>query len=225
MIPLQLGDIATRIRRFTRATGNIGVELDQKAVPVVVLADLNQAPYASEPKRCAIHLSTGFDSVHTPSLGVRAGTGAVLVIDSVWLEGTTAVEVQQLAIIRNISASVFTAQYVDTSLIDLSDPGANPLHFQPQTCTSTGGSSNSAAPLVGNVVIAQPVSGLPGTLVQLLLPEPVVLFGAFPANIINSVGGVNPLGDVLLLIGTNTGQGIAATFWGREYALLQGPSA
>jgi hypothetical protein len=61
-LPIQLGELANRVRRALDTRGRLPLALDETIVPVVLIADADEVPYALDPQHAA---------------GFQRGTGAV----------------------------------------------------------------------------------------------------------------------------------------------------
>jgi hypothetical protein len=220
MIDLNLGDVATRIRRFTRAVGNLGIQLDQTASPVVVVANLDAKPYSNDPRFLCARMSIGNDAVHLPSMAVQAAPGTVLVVDAMWIEGQTTVQQNLVNICRNFSVATFAADFptLFAHIPDVSSPTQTLTINSPQLGAALMGGSVSLSGIPGGFNLTQFPSPLAGNTNVLVLPEPIILFGGPVAT----PSAQQNVGDVLQVVGGAVNLGVAGTFWCREFNLIQG---
>jgi len=119
-LSIQLGEIANRLRRSLDVRGRMPLALDETVVPVVVVRDANDLPFALDPSEVA-----GFASV-TPTAGQQATiglsnqgpVGSVFVLEEVWLSNSVAlarVEVSRSGVLQTDGVISSTKQLADMS--------------------------------------------------------------------------------------------------------------
>jgi hypothetical protein len=220
-ILLQLGDIASRLRRFTRATGSLSTDMNLTLIPTVQVQDISQAPFASEP-RCGVSMqATGAGAAGNASfITVQAAPGTALIVDQLDLVPQAAsvqfygIWIAREAPFPNPTYTLARASIPTTNIPANSTAGAAYPLLQ---ATGQGANTIGAGSTIGlNVFDVQtPINTSPE--VSFRFPEPIVLFGGNVAQPQTSI----PTGD-LFIVGGPVVQAISGQIWVREFPLLQG---
>ena len=214
----QLGDIADRIRRWSRAVGTISASVDPAMISTVQIANLDQSPYSREPKLIVDRATVGAVAAQVSFVAVQAQPGTAVAIDALWLEGQVAA--QAILIYHQLNQPAPMTAY-NTSRFNMEAIN------QPGGTVTVGAGVQVANALMGTVnaatlpnpagadqfcQYATPAGQFLITPVQ--LPQPLILFGSKP--------GTTPTGDLIIIATTTANQAFGATVWGREWSLLQG---
>lgn len=221
-IPLQLGDIATRLRRWTRAVGSLAVDLQPTAIQTVQLVSLDQEPYRTEPRSGLGHIEVVAGAAGNVSMfALQAAPGTALVVDAIWLEGVGVLQQVLVYIVYNQAFPTPTFTLTRTALvaINLVNPTRAGTAAPPFLGAQVQGANTLGATPPSGYLLSQITAAAAGTLSQYSLPNPLVLFGS-------QVGtpGIaqNPTGDLLIIVPTTAVQGFGGSVWAREFPLLQG---
>jgi len=119
-ITIQLGDIANRLRRAFDVRGRIPTALDETIVPVAIVRDAGQVPYALDPLSWATNMDvTGTASnLGTIAITNEGPAGSVAVVELLHLAAGTAghrIEVSRSGVKQTAIAPGATKYAADTS--------------------------------------------------------------------------------------------------------------
>lgn len=234
MINLNLGDIATRVRRFARNVGQIPITLREDAFGCVNLVDVSQPPYAQEPRYFEWTYSVPAGAAGNTSIAfIQAAPNTCLVIDAVAIYpiGTGTVQVGQYGIARqapfpNGTFSLARQQFGVTNAVGQLNQialtasqvqGANTIGITPTIGQAIGSipipaGTAAVGPLVFRVFT--PVNGGPA----------IVLWGSSAQQAVNPNPPGSAAGDGLTIYCVALqATALNIAFTGREYTLIQGP--
>ena len=216
----QLGDLATRARRFFRPSGSLAFDVPLQVQPVAVMANLDQDPYRAEPRSFIAGTTINANVGNASQLALRAAYGCCVVVDAIEIQGQAAAANYGLWLIRNSNDATYTIGTINGYSLNQAAPPSGVEANLFVNSQVAGANTIGASPLEGVQLSNQlwVPAGI-NTQFRYTLPEPIVLFGV-PVEKANAIPARGQ--DELVLSAIALDVAVTAQFWGREYALVQG---
>jgi len=197
--PLQQSSITTALVRALGLKGKFGLQLDETAVVNIQGLDLEYTPYQRNFVACGEGQVQGGVAAENGYVGVQAGRGVILAIDSIHCSVVTSMDVslQRLTVANLVTIGApFTSQAMKS--FDANEPAA-----------ATG-------PRVTSTIFLNSFAGVVGDRVgnwriltedhMIPLPYPYILRGDDPAGL-----------NALAMVGQTVNDGFRASFFCREF--------
>lgn len=194
MLAIGFGDLAQRARRAFKLTGRLPLNLDETVLPVAIVANLDRAPFQSEPRTWMFGQGSTGDATHSPYIQVQnpAGSNILVTIDALCLLVDVA-NIIQIRLARNAQGlPVGVGQQALTNApqpATLNTTGVSTTQFNTTSQVGPSGSIVATFKLPANTEFAVP------------FPSSIVLFP----------------GDVFALSGALAAYTITPVIFGSEY--------
>jgi hypothetical protein len=125
-LPIQLGELANRVRRALDTRGRLPLALDETVVPVVLIADADEVPYALDPIHAAgFQRGTGAAAAQcTIGISNQGPEGSVFILEQLAIACGTANAEIEISRSGTLTADVPASSRVMADLTSQARPGA-----------------------------------------------------------------------------------------------------